>query len=241
MGKNTKAQESGAERRTTRRSARPPASPLNRQPSMRRPAWAAVFLISLALTGCQAATTKTTQSLPDTFNGIPRPSGRGTITDVVADWPLRFFAHDFGTSCYSIYGCNIRYGNYRRAEPEDELKLSSASIGDKYPNNLSASAGPVRNFPPPAIVTWRSKDGTPLRAEIDIAEIFKDQLILHNLKREEISLNASGIAPGIILEVNDRTISVYMRAHIPTKQLQVPGNRYSDFRYDLIKAFSHTY
>ncbi|MDM0052216.1 hypothetical protein [Variovorax sp. J22R115] len=50
-----------------------------------------------------------------------------------------------------------------------------------------------------------------------------------------------GITPAIILEVNDRTINVYMRAHISTKELQVPGNRYSDFRNDLIKAFSQTY
>lgn len=81
----------------------------------------------------------------------------------------------------------------------------------------------------------------PLHAEIDMAEIFKDRFIRHDLKREEVSTNASGITPAIILEVNDRTINVYMRAHISTKELQVSGNPHSDFRNDLIKAFSQNY
>src|SRR3546814_10785958 len=90
-------------------------------------------------------------------------------------------------------------------------------------------------------VTWRSKDGTPHHAEVDIGDIFKDRLIRHNLQREEISETSSISHPGIILEVNDRTINVYMRARIPTKELQIPGNKYSDFRNDLIKVFSRTY
>jgi hypothetical protein len=108
---------------------------------------------------------------------------------------------------------------------------------------LSAGRGPIPNFPSPAEVTWRSKDGTPHETKIDIGEIFKDQLIRHTLKYEEIS--DLGIGPGalpsIIIEVNDQTVNVYMRAHISTKQLQKPGNRFSDFRDDLIKVFSQTY
>ena len=74
-----------------------------------------------------------------------------------------------------------------------------------------------------------------------MAQIFKDQLILHNLKRDEISVNASGITPGIILEVNDRVINVYMRAFIPTKDEQRPGHPHSNYRDDVVKAFSQTY
>ena len=47
--------------------------------------------------------------------------------------------------------------------------------------------------------------------------------------------------PDIILEVNDRTINVYMRAFVPTRELQIPGNKYSGFRDDLILAWSRTY
>src|SRR3546814_9461672 len=85
-------------------------------------------------------------------------------------------------------------------EPDDELQSSSEAIGAKYPNNMSASYSSVANFPPPAIVTWRSKDGVPHRAENDIGEIFSDKLIRHNLAREEISETASIAHPGIILD-----------------------------------------
>ncbi|MBB3179475.1 hypothetical protein [Variovorax sp. Sphag1AA] len=206
----------------------------HRQPPIRGRPWAAALFTSLALIGCQNAMTNPANSSASSESASPS-------SEVVADWPLRFTAHWFGTSCYSAYGCNIKYGHYWREEPDGELKLSSASIGDKYPNNLGASYGPIRNFPPPAVVTWRSKDGTPLRAEIDMAEIFKDQLVLHNLVREEVSPNTSSITPGIILEVNDRTINVYMRAFVSTKEAQIPGNKYSFSRSDLIKAFSRTY
>ena len=177
-------------------------------PALRRSVWAAVLLTSLALTGCQAAMTNPTRS-SDSPNSVTPSSGKETSLAVIADWPLRFTAHDFDAFCYSTYGCKIKYGNYRRInDPEDQLKLSSASVGSKYPSNLSASYGPIRNFPPPAVVIWRSKDGTPLRAEIDMAQIFNDQLILHNLKREEISTKGSVPLPQIILEVNDRTESL---------------------------------
>src|SRR3546814_6299462 len=69
---------------------------------------------------------------------------------------------------------------------DDVLQSSSEAIGAKYPNNMRAGYSSIANFPPPAIVTWRSKDGTPHHAEVDIGDIFKDRLIRHNLQREEI-------------------------------------------------------
>ncbi len=168
------------------------------------------------------------------------PQDEKTYTQTVADWPLRFGGHYFDTACYSTYGCTVQYGNYFKEDPRDKLRRASATVA-AYPDVLGASWGPIRNFPPPAIVTWRSSDGTPHRAEIDMDAIFKDRLIHHNLKREEILEDSDISDPGIILEVNDRTINVYMRAHIPTKELQRPGSIYSDFRDDLIKVFSRTY
>lgn len=213
---------------------------MNRPLSARRSAWAAVLLTSLALTGCQTAMSSSANST-EPFDNMKPPRGEAPSTDTVVDWPLRFTGHWFAAYSYSTYGCKVKYARYHMDDPEDVLQLSSASIGDKYPNNLGASYGPIRSFPPPAVVTWRSKDGTSLRAEVDIAEIFKDRLIRHNLKREEVSTNASGITPGIILEVNDRAINVYMRAFISTKEEQRPGHPHSNYRNDLVKVFSQTY
>ena len=175
---------------------------------------------------------------------FPSRLPQGGYTNVNAEWPLKFQGHYFSVSTYSTYGCRVLYAGMQRVDDaEDELQGSSERLGDKYPNNMTATMGPIPNFPPPAKVTWRSRDGTAHEADIDIGEIFKDQRIRHNLRPEEISEDGigPGALPGIILEVNDRTINVYMRAHISTRELQIPGNRYSDFRDDLIKVFSQTY
>lgn len=161
-----------------------------------------------------------------------------------AQWPLRFKSHYFDAHCFSTYGCHVTYGGRVRADdPGDVLAPQSEALGARYPGILTAGMGPIPNFPSPAQVRWRSRDGTTLEAQVDIAEIFKDELIRHRLRRDEIpeATLASDHSPGIILEVNDRTINVYMRAHISTRELQIPGNRHSDFRDDLIKVFSRTY
>ena len=90
-------------------------------------------------------------------------------------------------------------------------------------------------------MTWRSKDGTLHEAEIDIGEIFKDQLIRHNVSHEDASDPATDGMPRIILEVNDRTINVYMRATMWLKQPRFPEKPLSDSQRDLIKVFSRTY
>ena len=102
----------------------------------------------------------------------------------------------------------------------------------------------IRNFPPPAQVSWRSKDGEAHTTEIDIGELFADEIIRHNVEREEMADVPDGEFrrdPSILLEVNDHTIRIYMRAHIPTKALQKPGNRYSDFRNDLVLIKTYTF
>jgi hypothetical protein len=202
--------------------------------ALRRCRYGFALVVSLALTGCSAAMTSTPAS---------DRSDDHNVTDV-GEWPLKFKAHYFGVSTYSTYGCKVIYGGMDRVDdPDGELQSSSESIGAKYPNNMLAGWGPIRNFPPPAKVVWRSKDGSPHEVEIDIGGIFKDEVIRHSVPKQDVldTTLASDLAPGIILEVNDRTINVYMRVMIGTKQLQKPGNKYSDFRNDLIKVFSQTY
>lgn len=170
------------------------------------------------------------------------PPGHGPFTGTVADWPLWFIAHDFDAYCFSTYGCKVRYAGYRVDDPDDVLKVSSESLGEKYPDEiLNTGWGPISNFPAPAIVTWRSKDGMSHQAEIDIGEIFKDKLIRHNVAREDISEDSYIPTPGVVLEVNDRTINVYMRAMIFLKEPRFTERPNSDYRDDLIKVFSRTY
>ena len=114
----------------------------------------------------------------------------------------------------------------------------SASRGPDYLKGWSGGYLGVDNFPKPAEVIWRSKDGVAREAEIDIGEIFKDELIRHHVPREEMADLPDGkyeSNPSILLEVNDRTItSVYERTYPPQEEVEIAGHMRNDCRDDVI-------
>lgn len=163
----------------------------------------------------------------------------------VREWPLRFDSHSFSVFTYDTSGARVNYaGEQQIAQDEETLQQSSASYGPDYQKNWHGIHGMIRNFPAPAKVSWRSKNGELHAANIDFGQIFEDQIIRHNMSRGEMSEMPNGqynSEPSIILEINDRTIRVYMRAMIYTKDLQIPGNVYSGFRHDLVLADTFVY
>ena len=167
---------------------------------------------ALLLQGCNMTEPKYEHMIP--------PPGHGPYTGTVADWPLWFPWHYVGIGCFDVDGCKVVYGNLPLWR--DGLRPSFESLGRPIEQVLRAGNGPVRNFPPPAKVTWKSKDGTPLTATVDMAEIFADRMVRHPVPREEIMENAHIPYPGIILVVDDRTISVYMSTWIPLKVSRKP-------------------
>ena len=166
----------------------------------------------------------------------------GKIDNTVADWPLTFVRHNFGAHCFDTIGCRITYSGFTHGvDRDDEVSPPVSSYKGTHSQLLSAGHIARRNFPPPAHVKWRSKDGVEHEADVDVADIFHDRKILHRVPREDIREGVSITDPDVILEVNDRTINVYMRAFIPTRELQIPGNKYSGFRDDLVLAWTKTY
>ena len=78
--------------------------------------------------------------------------------------------------------------------------------------------------------------------------IFKDRLVLHHVRREDIPvgwLAAWGDDPfpvDILLEVNDRTVNVYFKAAIVSCDVADPDNLDKRQTHrDLILAWNHTY
>ncbi len=197
------------------------------------PVMAAMIAAALATTGCQGmAKTPEREPAEDAVR----------IDNTVADWPLKFVQHSFGARCYSTYGCTVDYNGFRHVQdPDDVLQPSSDEVHPDAFQNANAGYVGVMNFPPPARVRWRSRDGAQHEALVDIAEIFSDGLLLHNVPREDVREGVSILNPAIVLEVNDRTVNVYMRARIPTKSLRVEGNPHSDYRRDMVLAWSRTY
>ncbi|GAB3372189.1 hypothetical protein GCM10027431_22160 [Lysobacter rhizosphaerae] len=169
-------------------------------------------------------------------------TGTGPTHRMPVEWPLRFKSHDFSARCYDTLGCKVIYDNFEHGD--DDPTPPSASYGPDYLKGWTGSFGGIRNFPEPAKVIWRSKDGVAHEASIDMGEIFKDELIRHNVPREEVLDLTDGKyddPPSILLEVNDRTIRVYMSAFIPTKHLQRPESKQSDYRDDVILVKTYNY
>jgi hypothetical protein len=165
--------------------------------------------------------------------GDPAKAAQMNVQPV--EWPLRFKEHNFGARCYDTLECKVIYNDFDHGESEPTKP--SSDYGPDYLKGWSGSYLGVRNFPPPAQVIWRTKDGVEHQAEIDIGEIFKDEVVLHHVPREEVFDLSDGkyrSSPSILLEVNGNMIRVYMSAMIPTKHYQTPGNKYSAFRDDLI-------
>ena len=157
-------------------------------------------------------------------------------------WPLRFKEHTFRTVCYSTQICRVWYAGawsgFRKPSPP------SSEFGPKYLDHVTGGHVGIVNFPDPAEVTWRSMDGTEHHALIDFGEIFRDEVARHNVPREEVSDLPHGkltVDPQILLEINDRTVRVYMRTYVPTKHFQIPGNPYSDSRTELILVKTYQY
>lgn len=197
-----------------------------------RPALRALPFL-LALTGCLSA--------------MAMPSDSTTQHRAPNHFPLTFKRHDFRAYCYNTIGCEVIYAgnNFTRLYYGDKVAPPPSSPDYRDNWGMSNYLG-IQNFPPPAEVKWKSLDGVAREAQVDIGAIFKDELIRYSVSNDEI---AEGLFPGpgpagepsIFLEVNDRTINVFMKAFIPTKTEQIPGNKNSDFRDDLILAWTHTY
>ncbi|QWP75139.1 hypothetical protein J5226_16060 [Lysobacter sp. K5869] len=179
-------------------------------------------------------------SVPDSAAASDPAAGAQAVT--TAQWPLRFQRHRFGGFCFDTWGCSIVYNGFPHGQEDPErASASAASFGDAYPRRMKAAQLDIANFPAPAEVTWRAKDKSEHRVRIDIAALFADGLIRHEVAREDVAEGVSLNDPEIILEVNDRTINVYMRCMIPLKRPQDPANPNSDFRADLVRVYSKTY
>jgi hypothetical protein len=164
----------------------------------------------------------------------------------IKEWPLRFKAHSFSVMTYDTWGVEVVYaGRLRRQDDPDVLQRSSASYGPDWQRGWGGTYGDIGNFPPPAQLRWRSKDGTPIEAEIDVGAIFSDEVIRQDVTREEMAYLPDGkyeFEPAIILEINDRTVRVYMQAYVPLRrQIEIQGVMRNEHRVEPVLVKTYTY
>lgn len=194
----------------------------------------AMTVIVQMISGCHPAMTSSA-----TQNATVAVSADRPYTGTVADWPMFFKRHLFGAVCFDTRGCAVMYDGQDHGTATETPSADSVPP-QRYNALMVARYGDLPNFPGPANLRWRAKDGSEHTAEIDFAEIFKDGLIRHNVPREDVSEGVSMGFTHVLVEVNDRTVNVYTRTMIPTKREQIPGNKYSFFRDELIKVYSRS-
>ena len=198
-----------------------------------------VLLAALTLSACQIAMNPTEARSPR-YPGAPNIDREYTGT--VADWPLFFIRHNYASDCFDTQYCRITYGNFVSEDAAPQPSI--ASYGKAYPSILTNAVSiDIENFAGPVMIEWRSKDDTPLQANLDFDAIFEDRLvpIPPSVRREDIP-DRIGIGPTtIIVEVVDRTVNVFTSTHVPMKEEQIPGNPYSNFNDDLVRVFTRTY
>jgi hypothetical protein len=198
-------------------------------PSYRLPRAAlALSVFLLSMTGCRPA-------MSDQAAAIQPPAPTHEV-------PLHFARHNFEALCFNAIGCKVAYAG------RNQVNDAPDKVAPPPPAKLDEILGPgeaaIRNFPPAAAITWKSMDGVEHEAKVDLAAIFKEQLVWHNVRKEDMADFYRGPVAGdpyIYLTVNDRTISVYMKMLIPTKNEQIPGNKYSDARDDVFLVWTKSY
>lgn len=162
-------------------------------------------------------------------------------------WPLKFRNYGFGVRCYNTLRCSVVYNRFQFASEKAMFGPSGEPRSPDWKDHWDAGYGSGNRFAPPVEVDWLSLDGSEHHAQVDLAKIFRDRLVRHNVPKEDIPegwLAAWGVDPlgvDILMEVNDRTISVYSKALIITKEPQIPGNPHSNGRRDVIQVWTHTY
>ncbi|MBB3229150.1 hypothetical protein FHW69_003802, partial [Luteibacter sp. Sphag1AF] len=129
-------------------------------------------------------------------------------------FPLTFSGHNFSAYCFSAWGCKVIYDHMYVVSGLDHV-LSGPLRGPDHIQQLGAVYTSGDNFPPPVVVTWRSRDGVPHKDSIDLDQIFRDRRIVHDVDEKKISEIAVIANPEILLIVDDRTLSIYMKAFIP--------------------------
>lgn len=195
---------------------------------------AATPLLLVALQGCASPMTATDAVYP--------PPGHFPATkNRLKDGPFRFWQHNFGVYTAATWGARVTYGPHVvKDEPDHEMTPPTEAMSPGHVQRMRGGWVGLRNFPGPVILDWRSRDGTPLHYELHFDRLFADGLIRHNVPSDEINPEASVPDPDIIVEVNDRTVRVYMRAFVSLKAPRDPRNPLTNAVDDNVLVFEKT-
>ncbi|MBI1773013.1 MAG: hypothetical protein HYR68_11835 [Burkholderiales bacterium] len=123
---------------------------------------------------------------------------------------LKFSKHDLNIQAYSASDVEVLYaGTPHKLSAGKLAPAKTEKDQNKFPNFKS---GTYVTFAGPVDVKWSAADGSKLAASLNLDEIFKDRRVLHtdDASRLYKADPVAGGHPTIIIEVNDRTLNMYM-------------------------------
>ncbi|MGO1073410.1 hypothetical protein [Lysobacter sp. CA199] len=162
-------------------------------------------------------------------------------------WPLTFDSFSFGSRVYNTLRCSILFNNYQFAL-DDELDVPSGEPRSAdWKDHWTASHNVFFDDAAPGSVEvrWMPLDGVERTAEIDlIEEVVPNRIVHHNVSKAEVNedwARFDKVHPELLMEVNDRVITIYMKARILTNSSRDPERPNLRSRNELVQVWSKTY
>jgi len=202
------------------------------KPPWRTAALASSLLLA-TLQGCAAPMTA-----PHTAR-YPPPGHFPATANRLKDGPYRFWQHNFGAYCFDTWGCRVVYGPYVVLDEPESRRFASATA-DRLKWMNGGYVG-LENFQGAVVIDWHANDRAPLHAELELSEIFADGLVRYDVPAEGVDPDASVPDPDIVVEIDDRTVRVYMKALISLKAPRNPANRYTNSVDENVLVYEHRY
>jgi len=128
---------------------------------------------------------------------------------------LKFSSHDLGIHCYGgVRDVKVVYAASGHDLCTDKPAREKAAADEGRKPGFTS--GPYPAFSGPAELAWTTRDGSKLAYAIDFASIFKDRVVLHKEDPKRIYQPKPMMtdAPTVVIEIDDRTVKVYMAASL---------------------------
>ena len=130
---------------------------------------------------------------------------------------LTFDKHNIVLDCYDASDMKISYGNYRNHglyqreyTPGHERKVARAKRPSDDTNFLDGTMGYYRAFEGLLYVQWHALDDSVIKTTVDLDEVFPGKVIPNHEDPKRIYWPIpTGRLPCIVIEVNNRTLSIY--------------------------------
>jgi hypothetical protein len=132
---------------------------------------------------------------------------------------LTFSSHDLAVFSYDVSEVLMTYAGVSwRPVKRQRARARTAGDAERYPG---ITGGSYPSFAGALRLRWRARDGDALETLIDLHAIFPDRTILHTELPERIDYSKPlDGEPTIVVEINDRTVNIYMYVTIMLKPIK---------------------